>query len=59
MKVGFLDSDRRVNVALSRARRGLILVGDSEFLRTAKSPFKVVLDFIDSHPDYAVVKELQ
>jgi superfamily I DNA and/or RNA helicase len=30
--IGFLDDDRRINVAFSRAKRLLIIVGDSEFL---------------------------
>jgi len=56
-RVGFLDSDKRVNVALSRARRGLIVVGDADFLRAADSPFSGVLTYIDGHPEYATVSE--
>ncbi|MGE0304265.1 MAG: AAA domain-containing protein [Acidimicrobiia bacterium] len=57
-KVGFLDSDKRVNVALSRAKRGLIIVGDSVFLSDAKSPLKSVLDFLETHPQYARIEEV-
>lgn len=57
--VGFLDSDKRVNVALSRARRGLIVVGDSAFLTGATSPFRDVLSFIETHPEYACIEEVQ
>lgn len=56
-RVGFLDSDKRVNVALSRARRGLIIVGDADFLRSADSPFSEVLTYIAEHPEHAAVSE--
>ncbi len=57
-KVGFLDSDKRVNVALSRARKGLIIVGDSLFLSGAQSPFKGVLSFIERKPNLARIEVL-
>jgi serine/threonine protein kinase len=57
-KVGFLDSDKRVNVALSRARKGLILVGDSHFLSVANSPLKDVLSFIERKPNWARIEVL-
>jgi len=57
-RVGFLDSDKRANVALSRARRGLVIVGDAEFLASADSPFQSVLGFINQHPELAAIEEL-
>jgi len=57
-RVGFLDSDKRINVALSRARKGLIIVGDSLFLSAADSPFKDVLSFMERRPNWARVEVL-
>ena len=56
-KVGFVNSDKRANVALSRARRGLVIVGDSAFLGEAHSPFREVLQFIESNPKVASIEE--
>jgi superfamily I DNA and/or RNA helicase len=58
LKVGFLDSDKRINVALSRAKKGLILIGDSVFLSSAESPFKEVINFISENPLYASLETL-
>jgi serine/threonine protein kinase len=58
LKVGFLDSDKRINVALSRAKKGLILIGDSVFLSSAESPFKEVIRFITENPIYGSVETL-
>lgn len=57
-RIGFLDSDKRANVALSRARRGLVIVGDAEFLASADSPFQAVIGFITQHPDLAIIEDL-
>ena len=35
--VGFLDDERRMNVALTRPRRGLIIVGDEHTLTVTKT----------------------
>jgi superfamily I DNA/RNA helicase len=48
-ELGFLRSERRINVALSRAKDALIIVGDHRFCRQARggqNPFAKVLDFI-------------
>jgi len=52
-RLGFLREKPRLNVALSRGRSALIVVGDDVFCRTAigENPFRKVLDFIDAHPD--------
>jgi len=47
--LGFLRSDRRINVALSRARDGLVIIGDHQFCAQADegvNPFAEVLDKI-------------
>ena len=54
--IGFLRDYRRINVALSRARNLLIIVGDDDTMRNAatgmdENPFAKVLDHIRLHPD--------
>ena len=54
--IGFLRDYRRINVALSRARSLLIIVGDDDTMRNAatgmdKNPFAKVLEHIRLHPD--------
>jgi superfamily I DNA and/or RNA helicase len=57
-KLGFLGPDywRRINVALSRARFGLTIVGDAGFIRGTKGALKSVLEYIDTHPDDCTVR---
>ena len=55
-KIGFLRDYRRLNVALSRARDLLIIVGDdfmmeNAVLGTASNPFSGVLNHIRTNPD--------
>ena len=55
-KIGFLRDYRRINVALSRARDLLIIVGDdfmmeNAVLGTASNPFADVLSYMRSKPD--------
>jgi superfamily I DNA and/or RNA helicase len=56
-KLGFLESRRRINVALSRGRDCLLIVGDDFFCRTARSannPMRQVLEHIDRSSDCRV-----
>lgn len=49
--LGFLRSERRINVALSRARDGLVIIGDHQFCAGADegtNPFSDVLEKIGS-----------
>lgn len=52
-RMGFLGQDywRRINVALSRARFGLTIVGDAEFCRSSPGALKSVLEYVTSHPE--------
>jgi superfamily I DNA and/or RNA helicase len=53
-KLGFLREERRLNVALSRGRLGLVLVGDHVFAKAAgdiANPFHQVIEFIEQHQE--------
>lgn len=55
-RIGFLKDRRRINVALSRARDLLVIVGDNFMMETATigadlNPFASVLDYIRLHSD--------
>ncbi|WP_243639819.1 serine/threonine-protein kinase [Streptacidiphilus pinicola] len=49
---GFLGEPywRRINVALSRARYGLVIVGDTAFCQSKPGALSQVLDYIRTHP---------
>jgi superfamily I DNA and/or RNA helicase len=52
--LGFLRSENRINVALSRAREGLVIVGDTSYIDAARgdiNPLKRVLTFIRATSD--------
>lgn len=52
-ELGFIGPDywRRINVALSRARFGLTIVGDVGFIRGTTGALKKVLSYVEAHPD--------
>jgi len=57
-KIGFLRDEARLNVALSRGRVGLLIVGDSQFCRALyPSPLSNVLRYIEQHPEDCICRE--
>lgn len=58
-KLGFLGPHywRRINVALSRARFGLMVVGDAAFIRGTNGALRNVLAHIESHPADCAIRE--
>ncbi|MFI6890045.1 AAA domain-containing protein [Streptosporangium canum] len=58
-RLGFLGQPywRRINVALSRARYGLTIVGDSRFCRSAPGALREVLLYLDDHRDDCEVRD--
>lgn len=60
-RLGHLRELRRLNVALSRGKQYLVLVGDQYFCRTAggENPFQRVVEYIEQHPSAAAIKEFK
>jgi len=57
-KVGFLRDAERLNVALSRGKVGLVIVGDHYFCRTSRdNPLHRVLDYVERHPENCALEE--
>jgi len=59
--LGFLREKPRLNVALSRGRDGLIIVGDHAFAESARgeNPFRSVLRHIVAHEDGCSIREAE
>jgi superfamily I DNA and/or RNA helicase len=58
-QAGFLRLDARANVALSRARYGLAIVGDMSFCRSTNTPFREVANYIRSNTSTYARLEIQ
>jgi ElaB/YqjD/DUF883 family membrane-anchored ribosome-binding protein len=58
---GFLNSSQRINVALSRAQKLLVIVGDDGFVLNAKElePLQKVLMHIRGNPDECLFEEVR
>jgi superfamily I DNA and/or RNA helicase len=57
-KVGFLKDEARLNVALSRGRVCLLIVGDHQFCRSlSNSPLYRILHYIEQHPEDCILTE--
>ena len=59
-RLGFLGLNhwRRINVALSRARFGLTIVGDAQFCSDVPGALRDVLTYIKQHPSDCEVRDL-
>lgn len=57
--IGFLRDFRRLNVALSRGREYLIVVGDHIFARSiqGQNPFRSVVEHIETHPSECSIRQ--
>jgi hypothetical protein len=58
-RLGFLGADywRRINVALSRARYGLTIIGDAGFIKGTNGALRTVLEYIEQHPNDCEVRQ--
>ncbi len=60
--LGFLRELERINVALSRAKERLVIVGDHSYCMQVegdKNPLKGVIDYMRRHPDACLIEEVQ
>lgn len=60
--LGFLREMERINVALSRGREYLVIVGDHQFCQEAEgrsNPLKRVIDYIRGNPQDCALEEIQ
>lgn len=57
--IGFLRDLRRLNVALSRGREYLIVVGDHVFAKAVQgfNPFRLVVEHIEAHPSECIIRQ--
>lgn len=58
--LGFLREHPRLNVALSRGKSALVIVGDQMFCRSVqgRNPFKPVIDYIDRNHEHCETEAL-
>lgn len=55
-EVGFLSEERRLNVAMTRARRQLCVVGDSETVRNGSKYLEKWMSHLEEFADVRVVQ---
>jgi len=60
-QLGFLAETKRLNVALSRAKQYLVLVGDHMFARavTGENPFARIIEYIERRQTDCAIKEIK
>ena len=63
-RIGFLGDHRRINVALSRARDLLVIVGDDRMMHSASitgdyNPFERVIDHMRLHPEDCAIRRIE
>jgi superfamily I DNA and/or RNA helicase len=58
--MGFLRESERLNVALSRGKVGLVIVGDHHFCRTSRhNPLSRVVDYVERNLEYCSLQEAE
>lgn len=63
-QLGFLKDRRRLNVALSRAREALLIVGDIQTLEHGRSgslgnPYQELIRYMRTHPQDCLIEQLE
>ncbi len=58
-RIGFLEHSERINVALSRAQRGLVIIGDAMVAGTGDGPLAAARSYMLRHPDDCQVELLE
>lgn len=58
-RIGFLEESKRINVALSRARQGLMILGDASVVGEGSGPLARVRSYLMRHPDACQIVDLR